>query len=127
MRCDEGDILVLSTRDWWHSTRIPPQRCGLSVSYAREWTLRLGTKSSSLLTIDDGVPTTFTNVDGLFATRAISAGALIMTEDDPGLADAELPTDLDPNTEVVEDDATGRLCLVARRAIRSGEFFSVAP
>ena len=127
VRCDEGDILVLSTRDWWHSTRIPLLRRGLSVSYAREWMLRSESKSSSALALDDGAPTTFTNIDGLFATAAIPAGSLIMTEDDPGLADAELPTDPDPNAEVVEDDATGRLCLVARRAIRSGEFFSVAP
>ena len=41
-------------------------------------------------------------------------------------ADAVLPTAAHPNCEVVEDEESGALFLVARHAIRSGEFLSVA-
>ena len=74
---------------------------------------------------DDGRPTSFINVDGLFASRAISAGSVILTEEDD--ACAELPTSERPNCEVVEDEESGMLLLVAARNIRSGEFLSIAP
>ena len=48
-----------------------------------------------------------------------------MTEEDAG-DDFSLPTDADPNVEVVEDSATGLMCLVAVRDIRSGEFLALA-
>jgi hypothetical protein len=142
--CEAGDILVLSTRDWWHSTCLPPLGGGLSVSYAREFTLpparepsRAGQRpthraSAASLARDDhagedDAPTVFTNVDGLFAASSIAAGTVVATEEDPSMAEAELPVDTDPNCEVMEDEETGLMCLVALRDIRSGEFLSVAP
>ena len=139
VRCEAGDVLAISTRDWWHSTSLPPQ-AGVSVSVAREWNVRGATRPrrtrasgrSAAAALegdgeaDDGRATSFTNVDGLFATRAIARGCVILTEDDS--PDMELP-EVDAaraNCEVAEDEETGKMCLVARRAIRSGEFLSVA-
>lgn len=137
VRCEAGDVLVLSTRDWWHSTTLPPLddagRSGnLSVSYAREFSLRAAAdrradaREAGASSAEAG-GTSFTNVDGLFATQAIAAGSLVMTEDDPRAGDDfSLPTGADPNVEVVEDSESGLLCLVALRDIRSGEFFAMA-
>ena len=128
--CEAGDILVVSTREWWHSTLIPPLDGGLSVSYAREFNIcgSPGESAGRKRAADeiDDTPATFINVDGLFATAAIAAGAVIMTEDEPGMADAELPTSTNPNCLVVEDEDTGTMCLVAARDIPSGEFLSIA-
>jgi len=129
--CEAGDILVVSTRDWWHATSIPPQADDtLSVSYAREFNLVPATTAADPSHDDasrnaDDAPATFINVDGLFATEAIRAGTILMTEDDEGMKDAELPTSADPTCEVVEDE-NGVQCLVAVRDIRSGEFLSIA-
>lgn len=124
IRCDVGDILLLSTRDWWHATQIPPQTSAseCSVSYAREFNLRRSTDLPGA--VADESPATFTNVDGLFASAAIPRGAIVMTEEDEGMEDVELPTSAEPNCEVVEDE-TGRQCLVARCAIRSGDFLTI--
>ena len=62
---------------------------------------------------------------GCAVQAAIAAGSLVMTEEDAG-DDFSLPTDADPNVEVVEDSATGLMCLVAVRDIRSGEFLALA-
>ena len=39
--CERGDVLVISTRDWWHATSLPPQtnESKVSLSYAREFRL----------------------------------------------------------------------------------------
>ena len=161
VRCEEGDVLVVSTKDWWHSTSLPPCRDGgssssssngdngggggsssLSVSIAREWNMaatetaaarRRQNEQSKRCAADDGddedgeaAATSFINVEGLFASRAIPAGSVIFTEDEA--PEMELPTveDGKENCEVVEDDETGTVCLVAKRTIRSGEFLSVA-
>ncbi|EOD18123.1 hypothetical protein EMIHUDRAFT_349856, partial [Emiliania huxleyi CCMP1516] len=47
-----------------------------------------------------GGPTSFTNVDGLFAREAIEAGTIIMSEEEG--CGMELPTSATPNCEVVE-------------------------
>ena len=99
------------------------------MSYAREFNLLesagRGVGKRTADEIDD-TPATFVNVDGLFAAAAIAAGAVILTEEDPGMADTELPTSTDPNCEVMEDEETGTMCLVAARDISSGEFLSIA-
>ena len=64
-----------------------------------------------------------TNVDGLFARAAIAAGGLVLTEAE--LPACELPVSATPNCEVAEDAGSGVLCLVATRAIASGEFLTV--
>ena len=179
--CEEGDVLVISTRDWWHCTRLPPSAfsnhlapCtggtaaasvdvaanadtangeagegaqsggvsksmaqspfiptrgvsyGVSVSIAREFNLG-GPQRHHSRSAESGQgdrdATSFINVDGLFATARIGTGTVIFTEEEAeGL---ELPVEADPNCEVCEDEATGAQVLVARRDIRSGEFFSI--
>ncbi|KAJ1483621.1 hypothetical protein T484DRAFT_2573695 [Baffinella frigidus] len=38
--CEEGDLLLVNTRAWWHRTDIPPQEApGFSMSYARDFYL----------------------------------------------------------------------------------------
>ena len=112
--CQEGDILILNTRLWFHRTIIPSQPFP-SVSYARDFRF-----SGSALK-DGGM----TNVDGLYATEAIPEGTVIFTEDD--MPDCELHRSTEnPNCQVVElDDGTG--AVVAMRDIASGEFFCVPP
>lgn len=134
--CEAGDVLVVSTREWWHCTRLPPGKGGeggegssLSVSIAREFNLMTRGAAPSLeehAGIGDGddTETSFVNVDGLFATRSIAAGSVVLTEEEAA-AGLELPTEADPNCEVAEDEETGALVLIARRDIRSGEFLSV--
>ena len=62
-------------------------------------------------------------MDGLFATGRIAAGSVVLTEEEAA-AGLELPTEVNPNCEVCEDE-TGAMVLVARRDIRSGEFLSI--
>ena len=140
--CEQGDVLVVSTRDWWHCTRLPPSLpCASaaavphSISIAREFNVgarppavRDASRASSATAAatvanrdDEG--TSFINVDGLFATARIAAGSVVLTEDEAA-AGLELPTEADPNCEVCEDEE-GSLVLVARRDICSGEFLSI--
>lgn len=130
--CEAGDVLVVSTRDVWHATCIPPQPAGrLSVSYAREFNLSPppaaagSSGGGERRGGHDGAPASFTNVDGLFATCFLPQGSLVLTEEDlePG---AELPVSATPNCEVCEDEESGLMCLIARVDIRSGEFLSIA-
>ena len=64
-----------------------------------------------------------TNVDGLFATRALAAGEVVMTEED--MPECALPESHAYNCEVCEDEESSVLCLVATRDIASGEFLTV--
>ncbi len=132
--CEEGDVLVLSTREWWHSTLLPAQRAGeLSVSVAREFNLVDGSsghagrgrrrEQAGAGGEAAGGEEAMTNVEGIFATQRIRAGHLVLTEED--MADCELPASRDPNCEVCEEEGSGMLCLVARRDIASGEFLTV--
>ncbi len=130
--CAPGDILVLSTREWWHSTSLPPQP-GMSISYARDFTLGGRGGADDDADAEGGAggvaggeagAEVMSNVDGLFAREARRAGGVVLTEAD--LPDCELPEADDPNCEVAEDEATGMMCLVATRDIAGGEFLSVA-
>ncbi|KAL1522138.1 hypothetical protein AB1Y20_021778 [Prymnesium parvum] len=119
--CEQGDVLVLSTSEWWHATRIPPQRAPghLSISYARDFVLRSGGGPQTAAAERE----VMCNVDGLFAKSAIKAGTVVMTEED--MPDCELPESATPNCEVYEDEQSKMMCLVAIRDIASGEFLSV--
>jgi hypothetical protein len=134
--CEEGDVLVISTREWWHCTRLPPgseeghgqqessaNGRGLSMSIAREFNLSEPGRDAGGPVASEGTTASFINVDGLFATARIVKGTVVLTEEEAeGL---ELPLDADPNCEVCEDEETGQQVLVARRDICSGEFFSI--
>lgn len=113
--CETGDLLLVNTRLWWHRTTIPDTADAedkLSVSYARD--IRIDG--------DGGESSSMTNVEGLFATKEIDEGDVIMTAGE--MPDVCLPVSKHPNCEVA-DTEDGELVLVATRAIREGEFFTV--
>ena len=113
--CEEGDVLVINTRLWWHRTVIPRQP-NPSVSYARDFYM-----TPSRPTLDDS---SMTNVDGLYASNDIEEGTIIFTEDD--MPDCELPhSTTHPNCEVVQLE-DGTHAVVSCRKICAGEFFCVA-
>ena len=122
VKCNQGDVLMINTRLWFHQTIIPPQRIP-SVSYARDFRIiDKGTRPFiAKQSIDDNC--TMTNVDGVYATSDISQGTIIFTEAD--MPDCELHrSSTDPNCEVVEIE-DGTSAVVASRPIVSGEFFCV--
>jgi U3 small nucleolar RNA-associated protein 6 len=118
IRCQQGDILVVNTRLWWHSTTLPVQPT-VSLSYARDMYL-----SSS--PPDDDVacdPSSMTNVDGLYAANDIEAGTIIFRESE--MPDCELHRAKEnANCEVVELEY-GEGAIVSSRLIKSGEFFCI--
>jgi U3 small nucleolar RNA-associated protein 6 len=111
--CDEGDVIMINTRLWFHRTELPASIVP-SVSFARDF--RWHGPSHH----DGGM----TNVDGLYATEDIEAGTIVFTEKD--MPDCELHrSSTNPNCEVVElEDGTG--AIAALRNIQAGEFFCIA-
>ncbi len=108
--CDEGDVICVNTRLWWHRTELPMQSTP-SISYARDFWLGRAPPSSDLV-----------NVDGFYAAAPIGEGTVVVREAD--MPDVELPRSADPNCAVV-DLGGGEMALVASRDIRQGEWFSV--
>ena len=134
VRCEEGDVLLLSTREWWHSTTIPPLDGGLSVSYAREFALSEVAAGEPAQRMhehaaecdvdccsddDDDEPT----AAPLIAEAAFAAGAVVLSESE--MADVELPVSDEPNCTVAEDPATGDMCIMALTDIAVGEEMTV--
>jgi U3 small nucleolar RNA-associated protein 6 len=132
VECNEGDVIVVNTRLWWHRTVLPRQTVP-SVSYARDFRVQddsttcrncVGMKDD-----DDpqpqekSLPVSMTNVDGLYATNDIDEGTILFTEKD--MPDCELHRSVDAwNCQVVElDDGTS--AVVSSRPIVAGEFFCV--
>lgn len=110
--CQQGDVIVVNTRLWFHRTVIPGQG-NPSVSYARDFRLSSEAASSNM-----------TNLDGLYARNEIEPGTVIFTEND--MPDCELHRSKDdPNCEVVELE-NGTSAVVSKRTIACGEFFCVA-
>merc|ERR1712217_1020646 len=110
--CEEGDVLCINTRLWWHKTHIPGC-CPLSLSVARD------------MYLDDCTPTdcNMTNVEGHYATRTISAGTTIFTEDNA--PDLGLPSS--PNSNCgLREAPDGKLIVIAKRRIPAGEWFAVS-
>jgi hypothetical protein len=138
VECRAGDVLVINTRLWWHSTELPAVPAGrtrggaggtdrLSISYARDFVLSDSTAAAALSRAAPGSGVdadTMTNVDGLFATRHVARGTVVLRA--AQMPDCELPVSGEYNCVVREDADTGELVLVASRNIASGEFFSVA-
>ena len=113
--CEEGDVLIVNTRLWWHRTEIPVQKAP-SVSYARDFYMDRKEAEAGFCSMS--------NVDGLYAAADVEAHTIVFRED--AMPDAELHRSSDPNCEVVElEDGTG--AVVSRRRIAAGEFFCVAP
>ncbi|CAE8656133.1 unnamed protein product, partial [Polarella glacialis] len=112
VHCKEGDVLCINTRLWWHCTYIPGG-CELSMSVARDMYLD-GTKPGSC---------DMTNVQGHYALRPISRGAVIFTEDNA--PELELPRSSSANCELREG-SDGKLALVAKRPLKAGEWFAIS-
>lgn len=151
---EQGDILVINTRVWWHQTRIPYTGAeGYSISYAIDFyckDLRLpgkkaltsSTKSESAqmktpgsesVPDDDNdsdseepdeVAQGYSNVDGLYASRPLKSGEVVFYEEE--LPDCALPRSEEPNCEIVwlED---GRGALFALQDLQVGDWLTVAP
>jgi len=95
VECRQGDLLFINTRLWWHSTQIPATHSfpdGLSISYARDFKsplLEVPGKFPSNSAIEADEATRMTNVDGIYASRNVRKGDIVLTEDE--LPDCALP------------------------------------
>eukprot|EP00985_Skeletonema_marinoi_P012567 scaffold6079_cov88-Skeletonema_marinoi.AAC.1 len=139
VECRQGDILLLNTRLWWHSTNIPSQD-DPCISYARDIYFS-EQKHDCENEPQSNRESSMTNVDGTWATEAIEADTILFTEHN--MPDIELPrvqlrtemaSFLDntasegPNCQLVEleDDEGGTfMAVVTLRDIREGEFFTL--
>ena len=126
VKCNEGDVLILNTKLWWHKTIIPPQptckddgKAVPSVSYAQDVYFDEADGSTSKKD-DDGK---MSNLDGLYAADNIDKDTIIFTEED--MPDCELHRSEDPNCELVQLES-GLGAIVSRRPIAAGEFFCIA-
>lgn len=118
VNCEQGDVLVINTKLWFHQTILPMQSQP-SVSYARDFWTKMPSPSSGGTT-EQGA-SNMTNVDGLYATNDIEAGTVVFREDE--MPDCELHRSKDTyNCEVVELE-DGTQAVVSTRDITAGEFF----
>lgn len=129
--CRSGDILVINTRLWWHQTQLPVFNSrkafcvsSLSFSYARDFFFGKGDESSSAAGEEVADEVVMKNVDGIYASQDVSAGDVVLTEDE--LPDCALPRSVDPNCEVVELE-DGNYALVAVKDLKAGEWLTVYP
>lgn len=141
---EAGDLFVLNTRLWWHETRIPAaaSRRSYCISYAIDFYgahLRkpgntmdtamydeLANRKSEMgnggNTINNSVE--YTNIDGLYASRDLLAGDIVLLEED--MPDCELPRSDDPTCEVgYLEDGSG--CIIAVKDLSVGDWLTVAP
>ncbi|KAL7515163.1 hypothetical protein ACHAXN_012565 [Cyclotella atomus] len=119
LECKQGDILLLNTRLWWHSTVIPMQDSP-SISYARD----VYFESDAA---DEPNQQSMTNIDGTYAAQDIEAETILFTEH--SMPDCELHrSKTNPNCQVVElEDESGEsyMAVVSLRYIKAGEFFCI--
>jgi hypothetical protein len=134
---EEGDIIVLNTRIWWHQTELPAStstKTGvLSISYARD--MYLDGKQP-----EAGDTEFMSSLDGAWATDFIAKGTVLLTETDPPirrsnqLSEANLemfPLEDDNGSDDSGDDDDnsdkGRMKyeLVATKDIQEGEWFVI--
>ena len=128
--CQEGDVLLLNTRLWWHETIIPVQPLNHnnqsipSVSYARDIHLF---NTFEELSKECNKDEAMTNVDGLYAADAINSGTILFREE--SMPDCELHRSrINPNCEIVDvEDENGNIsgAIISSRDIKAGEFFCV--
>jgi hypothetical protein len=136
--CRKGDVLVVNTRLWWHSTFIPPQNLP-SISYARDFYFNTEGEYHDACNKNkneqDGNEDTsadlespMDNVDGTYAAEDIAADTILFT--DRTMPNCELHrSKTNPNCQVVEleNDEGGEsyMAVVTLREIKAGEFFSI--
>merc|ERR1712196_595802 len=69
---EQGDLLFVNTRLWWHHTKLNPQDApGMSVSYARDFYLCAQQKPGA---VPKG------NIDGLHAPHFFSQGDVVLSK-----------------------------------------------
>lgn len=138
IRCSKGDMIIINTRLWWHSTTLPSmsgkafcssktsddnnsiiEACVPSVSYARD--IYTGENYDKVDNLEK--QTHLTNVDGLYAANDIEAGTILFRESE--MPDCELHrTRSNPNCELVQlEDGEG--AVISCRDIKAGEFFCI--
>jgi hypothetical protein len=129
---EEGDVFAINTRLWWHATRLDGAGSAYSLSYARDFfdpsfSLRApgaeGDKAEDSGAQSDSSASDYTNIDGVYATRDVTEGEVVLTEHD--MPDCALPRSADPNCEIVEVD-DGVMALMANRSISTGDWLTVA-
>lgn len=146
VECKQGDILLINTRLWWHSTLIPTQDDVPCISYARDIYFVRSKNATTTMTAetsdkseegddsneegdDSNKQSSMTNIDGTYAAEDIEASTVLFTEHT--MPDCELHrSKTDPNCQLVEleDEATGEIymAVVSLRDIKAGEFFCIA-
>ncbi|KAL7518346.1 hypothetical protein ACHAWX_003187 [Stephanocyclus meneghinianus] len=143
VECEQGDVLLLNTQLWWHSTLIPPQETP-SISYARDvYFVDQATNSTEDAGKEDQEnvaheseqrqqqqqqQSSMTNIDGTYAAQDIEASTILFTEHT--MPECELHrSKTNPNCQVVEleEESTGEsyMAVVSIRDIKAGEFFCV--
>ena len=132
---EEGDVLLLDTSAWWHETALPSSPT-MSASLAREFFLAEDHGGAAGAKDAAKRAEAFTNVDGLYAPRAMAAGDIVCTEKDFEDGGPRVGRSEDPNCAVAEIDdgddegdegGGGTMALVALRDIAAGEFLTVEP
>lgn len=146
VRCEAGDVLVVNTRLWWHSTELPslladaagPQ---LSLSYARDFVISAAASGAAAAVRDAASagrldeededteepenPGVDVNVDGVLAAESIKRGSVIMMADDMPKRNQNVAVPAPPNCMVRDlPDGSGE-ALVALKNIASGDLFLV--
>ena len=126
IECEEGDILMINTRLWWHRTELPFEgKERASVSIARDFycdSTRMGQKERREER-EEG-DQIFVNRDGIYTSVAVEKDCVILRESE--MPDCELPRSEEPNAYIGELDS-GEMALLAAHAIPAGEWLSVAP
>ena len=130
IHCQQGDVLLIDTKAWFHQTILPPQDAP-SISYARDVYMRkcgttTASTAASATTTNTTTATTLCNMEGVYATSDISPGTIVLEESD--MPDCCLHRSPTPNCQVVElgDDGSSSRALLAIEPIAAGDFFTVA-
>ena len=139
VEAEEGDVLMVDTGAWWHETALPSSPT-MSASLAREFFLAEDHGGAAGAKDAAKRAEAFTNVDGLYAPRAVAAGDIVCTErdfedggprvgrsEDPNCAVAEIDDDDEDGDEDGDEGGGGTMVLVALRDIAAGEFLTVEP
>lgn len=131
---EEGDVLCINTRLWWHQTILNPGP-ELVISYARDFydPAMARPNKDKYIKLDNDKneedvagerDEEYMNADGIYASRDFDAGEVVLVEAD--LPDCALPRADDANCEVGELP-DGQMALVSRMSIKAGDWLTVAP
>lgn len=131
VECKQGDILLLNTRLWWHSTFIPPQEVPC-ISYARDIYFINSEVAAADTTCKSKIEqqqSSMSNIDGTYAAEDIEADTVLFTEQTMPNCELHRSNKTNANCQVVEleDDKTGEsyMAVVSVRDIKAGEFFCI--